>query len=79
MKLTVSVFFPGQGGRGNSLLCIFCNSPFTYEDYLRHIQPHVDAIIATLGCYAGAYCSGAAEEPINQSKTFEFGTTTPAV
>ena len=29
---------PGQGGRGNSLLCVFCNSPFTYEDYLRHIQ-----------------------------------------
>ncbi|TRY76407.1 hypothetical protein TCAL_00036 [Tigriopus californicus] len=48
---------PGHTGRGNSLLCIFCNSPFTYEDYIRHIQPHLEAIVATLECFAGAYCS----------------------
>ena len=48
---------PGQGGRGNSLLCIFCNSPFTFEDYLRHIQPHLEAILATLSCFSGAYCA----------------------
>ena len=48
---------PGSNNRGNSLLCIFCNSPFTHEDYLRHIQPHIDAILATLNCFAGAYCA----------------------
>ena len=53
----ICVTQPGHGGRGNSLLCIFCNSPFTYEDYLRHIQPHIDAIIATLSCFSGAYCA----------------------
>lgn len=52
---------PGHGGRGNSLLCIFCNSPFTYEDYLRHIQPNIDAILATLHCFAGAYCTNSYE------------------
>ena len=55
---------PGQGGRGNSLLCIFCNSPFTYEDYLRHIQPHLDQILATLSCFAGAYCASSYDTTI---------------
>lgn len=53
---------PGQGGRGNSLLCIFCNCPFTYEDYLRHIQPHISAIIGTLCCFAGAYCTNSYQQ-----------------
>ncbi len=48
---------PGATGRGNSLLCIFCQSPFTYEDYLKHIQPNLDSILATLNCFAGAYCA----------------------
>ena len=53
---------PGQGNRGNSLLCIFCNCPFTFEDYLRHIQPHISAIIATLSCFAGAYCTASYQQ-----------------
>lgn len=59
---------PGYAGRGNSLLCIFCNSPFTYEDYIRHIQPHLDAILATLNCFAGAYCSKVYEDTIRAAK-----------
>ena len=59
---------PGNSGRGNSLLCIFCNSPFTYEDYLRHIQPHLDAILATLNCFAGAYCANFYESSIRASR-----------
>ena len=40
---------PGpQVARANSLLCIFCNSPYTYEDYLRHIQPNMDTILVRL-------------------------------
>lgn len=60
---------PGQGARGNSLLCIFCNSPFTYEDYLRHIQPHVDQIVATLSCFSGAYCAHSYETLIKATAT----------
>lgn len=59
---------PGNSGRGNSLLCIFCNSPFTHEDYLRHIQPHLDAILATLNCYAGAYCAALYETTIRAAR-----------
>ena len=55
---------PGASSRGNSLLCIFCNQPFTYEDYIKHIQPHLDAILATLNCFAGAYCSHSYESTI---------------
>ena len=40
---------PGpQVARANSLLCIFCNSPYTYEDYLRHIQPSMDTILVII-------------------------------
>ena len=39
---------PGtQMAKANSLLCIFCNSPYTYEDYLRHIQPSMDTILVS--------------------------------
>eukprot|EP00096_Caligus_rogercresseyi_P012518 TRINITY_DN5271_c0_g1_i1.p1 TRINITY_DN5271_c0_g1~~TRINITY_DN5271_c0_g1_i1.p1 ORF type:complete len:1348 (-),score=509.64 TRINITY_DN5271_c0_g1_i1:500-4543(-) len=47
--------------RSNSLLCVFCNSPYTYEDYIRHVTPHQDAILATLNCFAGAYCASSYE------------------
>ena len=40
---------PGsQMAKANSLLCIFCNAPYTYEDYLRHIQPNLDVILAKI-------------------------------
>ncbi|CAB4070401.1 unnamed protein product [Lepeophtheirus salmonis] len=54
--------------RGNSLLCVFCNSPYTYEDYIRHVTPHQDAILATLNCFAGAYCATSYE---NMMKHFD--------
>ena len=60
----VRMIQPGSAGRGNSLLCIFCNQPFTYEDYLRHIQPHLEPILATLSCFAGAYCASSYETTI---------------
>jgi len=63
---------PGQGGRGNSLLCIFCNSPFTYEDYLRHIQPHLEPIVATLSCFAGAYCATSYETTIRAASNCQL-------
>ncbi len=60
---------PGsQSARANSLLCIFCNQPFTYEDYLRHIQPHLDTIIATLCCFSGAYCATTYEANVKATK-----------
>ena len=64
----IKMMQPGHTGRGNSLLCIFCNSPFTYEDYIRHIQPQLDAILATLNCFSGAYCSALYENTIRAAK-----------
>lgn len=60
---------PGNSGRGNSLLCIFCNSPFTHEDYIRHIQPHLDGILATLNTFAGAYCANLYDSTIRAARS----------
>ena len=30
----------GARPRGNSLICLFCSSPYTAEDYQRHLKPH---------------------------------------
>jgi len=60
---------PGtQMAKANSLLCIFCNSPYTYEDYLRHIQPSMDTILATLCCFSGAYCASTYENNVRATK-----------
>ncbi len=60
---------PGASGRGNSLLCIFCNSPFTHEDYIRHIQPFLDPILATLNTFAGAYCANLYDSTIRAARS----------
>ncbi len=65
----IRVIQPGNSGRGNSLLCIFCNSPFTHEDYLRHIQPHLDGILATLNTFAGAYCANLYDSTIRAARS----------
>lgn len=43
--------------RGNSLICLFCSSPYTTEDYQRHLTPHQANIIPCLLLAAGAYCA----------------------
>merc|ERR1719410_3025212 len=47
----------GARPRGNSLICLFCSSPYTPEDYQRHLKPHQDFIIPCLLLAAGAYCA----------------------
>ena len=46
-----------SSSRGNSLICLFCNSPYTPEDYQRHLKPHEDFIKPCLLLAAGAYCA----------------------
>ena len=47
----------GARPRGNSLICLFCSSPYTAEDYQRHLKPHEDFIKPCLLLAAGAYCA----------------------
>ena len=47
----------GARPRGNSLICLFCCSPYTAEDYQRHLKPHQEFIIPCLLLAAGAYCA----------------------
>ena len=47
----------GARPRGNSLICLFCSSPYTAEDYQRHLKPHEDFIVPCLLLAAGAYCA----------------------
>ena len=47
----------GARPRGNSLICLFCCSPYTAEDYQRHLKPHQEYIVPCLLLAAGAYCA----------------------
>ena len=47
----------------------FFFSPFTYEDYLRHIQPYLETILATLCCFSGAYCATTYENNVRATKS----------
>ena len=58
MKILPGVAGPyGARPRGNSLICLFCCSPYTAEDYQRHLKPHQEYIVPCLLLAAGAYCA----------------------
>ena len=57
----------GARPRGNSLICLFCSSPYTADDYQRHLLPHKDYIIPCLLLAAGAYCATSFELDIRKS------------
>ena len=58
----------GARPRGNSLICLFCSSPYTAEDYQRHLKPHEDFIIPCLLLAAGAYCATSFELDIKNAR-----------
>jgi len=57
----------GARPRGNSLICLFCCSPYTAEDYQRHLKPHQEFIIPCLLLAAGAYCATSFELDVRKS------------
>ena len=57
----------GARPRGNSLICLFCSSPYTPEDYQRHLKPHEDFIKPVLLLAAGAYCATSFELDIKKA------------
>jgi len=57
----------GARPRGNSLICLFCASPYTAEDYQRHLGPHHANIVPCLLLAAGAYCANSFETTIKKA------------
>jgi len=57
----------GARPRGNSLICLFCLSPYTAEDYQRHLKPHQDFIVPCLLLAAGAYCATSFELDVRKT------------
>lgn len=34
----------GARPRGNSIICLFCSSPYTADDYQKHLSPHLGSV-----------------------------------
>ena len=62
----------GARPKGNSVCCLFCSSPYTAEDYQRHLKPHQDHIKTCLLLAAGAYCATSFERDVNKDHDLRF-------
>ena len=62
----------GARPRGNNLICLFNSSPYTPEDYVKHLRPHEEFIKPVLLLAAGAYCSTSFETLIPKDQDLRF-------